>query len=875
MKRPWKQLVLIIVLALVFGFADYPFKGGASDIPVIGPVITWFNSQKVHLGLDLQGGTQLDYEIDLSEANKRNANNNPDDDVNVADLIQGVKEVIENRVNALGVSEPNIYLSDIGDEHHIVVELAGVKDIEEAKQKVGKVVLLEFKEQKEELDQREDQVIMGRANQILGRARAGEALQTLSYEVADEYNAKYIDEGWTYYDDLNESFANHIKTSAVNRVIPQTVSAVDEYVYTGSGVVADGGYNVIKVLDKRTTLRRDPKNAEDFVTVAKQVSADKEISLDYKREKEFSPAIAAALQELSKGDVSDVIEDARGYFIYKVDDKIEKNAEGNYIRARHILIKTDDIKKLESLKEIPVSTPDAEKAKLTAENKVIEAKNEVIKKENDKIFESNRRARERAEDILRLVKTEGEDFGVAALQLSEDDGSKENGGDLGFFKEGAMVAAFEEAAFDLSKGEISDVVESEFGYHIIQVTDKKGKDALYKVSVMRVCFAGATDCVTQVSKDDAQKQASEAMRRVREETQVKWERIKFSTMPDPWKATGLDGKYFKRADVAYDQTTFQPYVAITFDGEGAKLFEQITEKNVGKPLAIFVGGELISAPRVSEKIAGGQAQITLGEPNQQKALKEATSLARNLNAGSIPAPLKKPNEFSISASLGSDALQKSLYAGLIGIIVLAIYMVLYYRLSGVLAILALSAYALFLIFAIQSSIPSWLALLITGVMWLYFVMKLFSSQIDGWSKAVFVVMSVFGIFFVSSVLANPIVLTLAGVAGVILSIGMAIDANILIFERMKEEFRNGRSFTSAVEVGFERAWSSILDSNVSSLITCAILYFFGTSIIRGFAINLAVGILISMFSAVTVSRTLLLLFSGSAVSRIRSLWSRK
>ena len=438
-----------------------------------------------------------------------------------------------------------------------------------------------------------------------------------------------------------------------------------------------------------------------------------------------------------------------------------------------------------------------------------------------------------------------------------------------------MVAPFWDSANDLKTGEISEIVKSEFGYHIILLTDKKNKnESLYKGSVIRICYNGAEGCESDLSEEEARKKANETLRRVREEDQFMIERILFSTTPDPWKNTGLDGRHFKRADVAYDQTTFQPYVAISFNSEGAKLFEEITERNIGKPLAIFVGGEFISAPRVNGKISGGNAQITLGEPNVQKALAESSSLARNLNAGSIPAPLKKPNEYNVSSSLGSDALTKSLHAGIIGLAILAVYMILCYRLPGLLAVAALSVYAFFLIFVIQSTIPSWLGLLITGVLWLYFVLRTFNSRLDGWSKTVFIILSVFGIFFISAVLSNPIVLTLAGVAGVVLSIGMAIDANILIFERVREEFKNGRNFVSAVEVGFERAWSSILDSNVSSLITCGILYFFGTSIIRGFAINLAVGILISMFSAIIVTRTFLLMFSGTKISEAKKLWSR-
>jgi protein-export membrane protein SecD len=849
MKRPWKNLIIVLILVLLFGLADLPSKGEASNVPIIGPAITWFNSQKIHLGLDLQGGTQLDYEIDLSEANQRNNNNDPSDDVDTESLIQGVKEVIESRVNALGVSEPNIYLSDIGNERHIVVELAGVKDIEEAKKKVGKVVLLEFKEQKTALEQHEEAAIKSKANEIMNRARAGEDLETLSYEVADDYNAKFIEDGWLYKDELNVGYHDQVVASAPNRVIPQVRSAIEEYVYTGEGVVSSGGYNVIKLLDKRKALRLDPKNAEDFLKVATEVSYDEEVAFDYKRDKEFPKTIREAIADLEKGYVSDVIDDKSGLYIYKIDDKLEKSDE-EYVRARHILIKTEELKKLEE-------------------------DNPELEIENERIMEANKQAKKRIGDLLRVLKEEDADFRALALQFSEDDGSKEQYGDLGYFKKGDMVASFEDAAYALKIGEISEIVESQFGYHIIQLVDRKKKnESLYSTTAIRICYNGAEGCESDLSKEEAQEKANETLRRVREEDQFLLERVMFSTTPDPWKDTGLNGRYFKRADVAYDQTTFQPYVAISFDSEGAKLFEDITERNIGKPIAIFVGGEFISAPRVNGKISGGNAQITLGEPNVQKALEEASSLARNLNAGSIPAPLKKPNEYNISSSLGSDALQKSLYAGLIGLAVLGVYMVITYRLAGILAVAALTVYALFLVFVIQSTIPSWLGLLITSVLWLYFVLRTFNSRLDAWSKTVFIILSVFGIFFVSSVLSNPIVLTLAGVAGVVLSIGMAVDANILIFERVKEEFKVGRSFVSAVEVGFERAWSSILDSNISSLITCGILYFFGTSIIRGFAINLAVGILISMFSAITVTRTFLLMFSGTKLSNIKKLWSR-
>ncbi|MDZ4217034.1 MAG: MMPL family transporter, partial [Candidatus Gracilibacteria bacterium] len=366
-----------------------------------------------------------------------------------------------------------------------------------------------------------------------------------------------------------------------------------------------------------------------------------------------------------------------------------------------------------------------------------------------------------------------------------------------------------------------------------------------------------------ITQEEAQEKADELLKRVREEDVYTVERIWFNTIPYPWEETELDGRYFKRADVAYDQQTFRPYVQVQFDDTGAELFEKITGDNVGKMIGIFVGGEFISSPVVNEKIAGGIAQITLGQTNVQVALQEANNLSQSLNAGSVPAPLKKPNELNIGATLGQESLQKSLMAGALGLLLVALFMILYYRFLGILAFLSLVVYGLFLTFVIQSEVMPLIAIAMTFVLWIAFSLRLFTAKIDGIAKALFLAFSVMGVLFVFQVLVNPIVLTLAGVAGLILSIGMAVDANILIFERMKEEFAEGKSFHTAVADGFERAWSSILDSNVSSLITCAILFSFGSSIIKGFAINLAAGIVISMFTAIAVTRTFIFVFEGT------------
>lgn len=262
--------------------------------------------------------------------------------------------------------------------------------------------------------------------------------------------------------------------------------------------------------------------------------------------------------------------------------------------------------------------------------------------------------------------------------------------------------------------------------------------------------------------------------------------------------TKLTGRYLKRASLSFDQTTGSPEIFLEFNDEGAKLFEEITERNVEKPVAIFLDGAPISIPNVREKISGGKAQIT-GRFNQT----EAKQLVRRFNAGALPVPITLLSQQSVGASLGKEALLKSLRAAIYGALAVALFMIFWYRLPGVISILALGVYAA-------------LTLLLFKLI--------------------------------------PVTLSSAGIAGFILSVGMAVDANILIFERMKEELRSGRSLDTAMLEGFRRAWTSIRDSNVSSLITAVILYWFGTSLVRGFALTLGLGILVSMFTAITASR---------------------
>lgn len=894
MKKPqvWRNLILIAVFSLFLGFVSNPFKFEPleTDIPVITPVWNWMQESKVSLGLDLQGGTQLDYEIDLRQARELNSDDNPDNDVDITQLLSGVKEVIEKRVNSLGVSEPNIYLSSVGDEQHIVVELAGIGDISEAKEKVGKVVQLEFKTEKEEAAEEDIGPVREKATAFLSRVQEAEDVDDLEAFADDDLLTNQVeykkDEG-KFIDEIPEGMRDVIQQMEPGTFHNETVTAKDSsYVVIDGQPVQPEGINVIRLIETGQELRKTPVNAEDFSEVVEELGgtpADK-----YYREDEIgSEELTLQVTTLEPGQVTGVVEGENGFTIAKLTQKLEASDEDEpQIRASHILFKTEPVQELKIVKptqEIPEDATEEERQQIEQENRQIAEENEQIAQENEELTAQNEEAEQKneeiqaqAEAVLAEVLADPTQFAELAREHSEDT-SAEDGGDLGYALPSAYVPEFSEAALALEiDGVTTELVRSQFGYHIIKLLDKKeAEEELYQFAAITICHEEVEGCESGLTKEEAEAQADEVLRRVREETTYTYERVWFNTMPDPWQKTELDARFFKRADVAYDQQTFRPFVQIQFNSEGAELFEKLTEENVNKRMAIFVGGEFISAPTINERISGGIAQITLGISNPQIALQQANELARSLNAGSIPAPLRKPNELNIGASLGSDSLQKSLNAGMIGLLLLAAFMILYYRAQGVLACASLIVYGLFLTFLIQSELPPWIALLITFTLWISFALSLFRSKIDLSSKMLFLTLSILGVYFVFSVLITPIVLTLAGVAGLILSVGMAVDANILIFERMKEEFSTGKSYMNAVNDGFERAWSSILDSNVSTLITCAILYYFGTSIIQGFSINLAAGVVISMFSAITVTKTFMMAFAGTKLEKIKWLWKRK
>lgn len=280
---------------------------------------------------------------------------------------------------------------------------------------------------------------------------------------------------------------------------------------------------------------------------------------------------------------------------------------------------------------------------------------------------------------------------------------------------------------------------------------------------------------------------------------------------EDFSKTDLTGADLTKAYASFDQSTGAPEVSLEFSQEGGRKFEEITKRNVGKPLAIFLDNVVLSSPRVDEPISGGKAVI-----RGQFTLDEVKALAIQLNAGALPVPVKVLEQRTIGATLGQASVEKSVLAGSLGLFLVVAFMALYYGKLGLLADVALLTYGL---------------------------LTLALYKLSG------------------------VVLTLPGVAGFMLSMGMAVDANILIFERLKEELRAGRSLLPAIELSFSRSWDSIRDANACTLIICFILFnplgwsFLNTSgMVRGFALTLGVGVMLSLFTGIVVSRNLIRFF---------------
>lgn len=387
-----------------------------------------------------------------------------------------------------------------------------------------------------------------------------------------------------------------------------------------------------------------------------------------------------------------------------------------------------------------------------------------------------------AQEVFERVKN-NEDFDALAREFSQDPGSKEDGGVLDFVKKGVFFPEFEEVLFsdELTDGAVHpELVETRAGWHIIKRLEARGEGDDKEVKGQHILFT------------------------------------KFSIPVEPYKKTELTGEYLEQANLEYSGGGMgggisEPQVGLQFNKEGADFFADITKRNLGKVVAIYVDNELVSAPTVQAEIVDGRAVIS-GNFTPD----EAKELAQRLNEGALPVPIELVSEQSVEATLGAEALAKGMKAGMIGLALVMVYMIIYYRFFGVIAALALGVYAATLI----------------------------------------------SIFKLSSLTPMSITLTLAGIAGLILSIGMAVDANVLIFERIREELRMDKHLKRAIDEGFNRAWPSIRDGNLSTIITSIILMSMGTGFVKGFALILIIGVLVSMFTAIVLVKAVLRHISG-------------
>ncbi len=382
--------------------------------------------------------------------------------------------------------------------------------------------------------------------------------------------------------------------------------------------------------------------------------------------------------------------------------------------------------------------------------------------------ETGRSRQEALDFITELAKTVTiSNFGAKAKEVSNDPSAQLNSGDLGWTVPASTVAAFEAAAKAIAVGTISQPVETEFGFHLIY---KKAQRPYGETSLHIIKFD-------------------------------KKEAADFLPKEEPYKATGLTGKNVVDAQLTFAPQTNVPQVSIKFDATGTEMFAELTRRNIGKPIAIYYDGQQISAPTVQTEIANGEAVIS-GNFN----IDTAREFARQLKDGALPVSVTLIQQQNVGASLGSESLQRSLYAGLIGVALVVIFMIAYYRFLGFMAVLGLIVYSAL-------------------------------------SLAIFKALGT--------------TLTLSGIAGFLLSIGMAVDANVLVFERFREERDHGKNVTDAMAVAFHRAWLSIRDGNFATLINCVILAYMGTSIVQGFAVTLAIGVLVSMFTSMIVTKYLI------------------
>ena len=803
-RYAWPVVILIASLLVITIALPQTWRGWVPS------QLTWLRQPVLHLGLDLVGGTQLDFRISEEEMRTQEQNlrreldrlqaaNAPAEKTAIlqaqllsieeqkSNLIEAIRTVLERRINALGVSEATITPSFVGDEKHLLVECPGIVDTQECIRVVGKTIQLEFKEEFAEATDEFRAGVETKADAALRRITvSGATLQAVGQDASTQLGVAYNATSTLFRDQLPKGAEDVWKLPAGRVVRRQvTITVPEQNAQGGTTETEVPGILLVQVLSPLTQTGRVLNEAPK--AFAHLAATEKGASYRYHEEESLTdtsdPLVTSALKSMQGGELRSVATGSGTAHMLFLRG-LERG--GEQADVSHLLV---------SYRGASAAGPE--------------------------VTRSKEEALERAQ-TLKAQLDKGRRF-VDLARLESDGPSKEKGGALGAISRGTMVPAFEQVAFTLPAGAVSDPVETPFGYHLIRVNQApsvRPDTASYDDVLLR-----SNDAASRANVLIAKLKAGQVT--VPEEA-ITLRTLFFSLRPTGWKDTALDGRHFRSAGVSLDPVTNVPVVQIAFDEEGGTLFQELTRKNIGKKIAIFVGGELVSAPTVQQEIAGGTAIIT-GSQN----IKEAQLLAQDLNTGAIPAPIHLVGQYTVEATLGAQALRTSLMAALVGTVILMIYMLLVYRLLGLVADLALGIYGLIL----------------------FALLKL-------------------PLFLLSH---TYVVLTTAGMAGIILSIGMAVDANVLVFERMKEELRKGKLVKTAVEGSFKHAWPAIRDSNISALITCSILFLIGTSIVKGFAITLGLGVLLSLFTAVTVTRWLLRRLVDTPLGQRRELfggWGR-
>ena len=773
-------MTAVCAVILVFVALPDSFKGWTPE---------FVRNAKLHFGLDLVGGTQLDFRISEEEIERQlksidteiaglEARGITGEQINQllaekaavqeqrVNIVEAIRTVLERRINALGVSEAVITPSYVGSEKHLLVECPGVVDMQECIKTVGKTIQLEFKEEFTEATDEYTAEVRRRADSAYrGITQSGRTLEITGQDLGDDLGMAWQPNFTAFKDALPQGLETlwetppgHVikKEGSVTVQVPDNDGKIREEIIPGIFLA--------EALGPRFQTGRLINNAPVAFAHLEKTEPDlKAISHNNVTLDTAGEEIASALRTMQEGELKTLtMPDGTARILFlRLFTK-----GGEQVEASHILVSYQGAS--------------------GAEETVTRTKEQALAKAKE----------------LKAQIDKGANF--TTLARKESDGpSRAEGGKLGAFTRGTMVPSFEAAAFNLPQGATSEPVETPFGYHLIRA-DKAKTVAPDMASFNELIVTGEN---AAVRAQELQTRLQSGNVRSTEEA-IPVRTLFFSLKPTGWKDTALDGKHFRAASVTLDPVTNIPVVQILFDTEGGRLFQELTKNNIGKRLAIFVGGELVSDPVVQQEISGGTAVIT-GSRN----FDDARLLAQDLNTGAIPAPIHLVGQYTVEATLGASALRTSLLAALLGTILLMIYMVVVYRLLGFLANIALLVYAF--LFFVLLKLP---------------------------------------LFLISG---NYIVLTLAGMAGIILSMGMAVDANVLVFGRMKEELKKGKLLKTAVETSFIHAWPAIRDGNVSTLITCAILFLVGTSIVRGFAITLGLGVLLSMFTAITVTRWML------------------